>query len=116
MTETIAAPTLGISEIVEVVDGLLEAVVIYKQASADGKIGFEDIGLLLQIVPFIGPAVSGADQIIPEFKDLSVPEAEALVAHVMVKLSLDNPKAQAIASAALEFAASGFKLFKAASA
>lgn len=107
---------LGTEAIVVEIDALLEGVAVYKEASADGKIDLNDAGLLLQLVPFIGPAIAGGGQVLPEFKDLTTPEAEALVAHVMSKLALDNPKAQAVAEAALEFAASGFKLFKAVSA
>lgn len=116
MTDPTTAAPIGDQNIVEVVDLLLEGVAVYKQASADGKIDLNDAALLLQLVPFVGPAISGADQVIPEFKDLSTAEAEALVAHIMSKLAFDNPKAQATAVAALEFAGAGYNLFKAVTA
>lgn len=111
MTE--AKDTKGLTE---VVDAILTGISVFKQAEADGKIDLSDLGLLLQLVPVVGPAISDASDIPAELKDLSTEEAAALVAHVMVKLSLGNEHAQAVATEALKFAAQGFALYKAISA
>jgi hypothetical protein len=105
--------TKGTQDLVELVDLVLTGVDIVKKAKADGKIGFEDAGLLLAVIPALGPAMAGIDQIPAELKDLSGDEAQALIAHVMAKLSLENSKAQAVAESALKFAAAGWGLFSA---
>lgn len=52
---------------------------VVKQALSDGKIGLEDLGLLMQLLPVAGPAFNDISEVISEFKDLDVAEAKELL-------------------------------------
>lgn len=103
----------GTKELKEVVDLGLGVVDVLHAAKADGKVGLEDIGLLLQLIPVVGPAVQGIDQIPAELADMDVQEASDLVAHVMAKLLIDDVKAKEVVVAALGLGVSALKLYKA---
>jgi hypothetical protein len=49
-------------------------------AKADGKIGFEDLGLVVGLVGPLNGAIEGADQIPAELADLDAGEFDELVA------------------------------------
>lgn len=99
--------------LVEAVDLALGVVSVGKQAKADGKVDLNDLGLLLQLVPLIGPAVQDLSDIPAELKDLSTDEAAALIAHVGGKLSLGSAHAEKVATEALKLVAQAYSLFQA---
>lgn len=106
-TEAPAQP-MGIENLKEVLDLGLTLVEIGKSASADGKIGLDDLPLLLKLPKVVSPALADMDKIPAELKDLSVEEAAELTAHVVSKLAIDNEKAKVIAEKALK---AGFAVY-----
>jgi hypothetical protein len=72
-----------------------------------------DLGLLMQLVPVIGPAVESIGEVIPEAKDLSEAEAAELTAYIVAKLVIEDAKARLILEKALGLAVAGFGLYKA---
>jgi hypothetical protein len=104
---------LGIKETKEAVDLVLAVAKIVVEATKDGKVDAQDLGLLIALIPVVQPAVEGANQIAAELKDLEVAEATELAAHVAAKLALPTEKAQAVAQAALKAAVAVFALVKA---
>jgi hypothetical protein len=94
----------------EMVDLILTAVEVFGDAKADGKIDAQDLGLLLKLIPQVGPALDGAAEIPAEVKDLSAEEASALVAHVMAKLTIGDEKARTIVEKALKLGVAGLEL------
>ena len=108
MTEAV-----GIKGTTEVVDAILTGVSVFQQAKADGKIDLSDLGLLLQLIPAIGPVAQDIGGVPAELKDLSAEEAQALVAHIMAKLNIADAHALAVATESLKFAAQGWSLYQA---
>lgn len=69
---------------------------------ADGKIGVDDIGHLMILVPKLGPAFEDIKLIKDEAFDIDASESYELVAFVMEKLTLNDAKAKIYIKAALE--------------
>lgn len=107
------APEVGTKELTEAVDLLLDTGLALKSALADGKVGLEDAVLLMRLVPKVGPALEGIGKIPAELKDLSAEEAEALAAHVMAKLTVENKKARDLIEASLKLAVAAVSLVRA---
>ena len=65
-----------------------------KQANADGKVGYEDIGLLMTVIPSFGPAFEDISKVPAELKDLDAAEAQELREMVASKFGeiVDNAK------------------------
>lgn len=105
--------TTGTKNLTEVVDLALAGVDTFVKAKADGKIDAADLGLLLSLIPAVGPAIDGIGEIPAEIKDLDVAEAQALVAHVMAKLTITDDKAIAVINASLKMLVAGLELAKA---
>lgn len=103
----------GTKELTEVVDLMLVMGQIVVEAKKDGKIGMEDVGLMLKLIPSLGPALDGIGEVPAEIKDLSVEEAEALAAHVIANLTVDNEKARLIIEKSLKAAIAIYDLGKA---
>lgn len=103
----------GTKELKELVDLALTGVEVGVKASADGKVDVQDLGLLLTLVPTVGPAIDGIGEIPGELADLSTEEAAELVAHVMAKLAVDDAKAREVIEKALKAAAAVYALVKA---
>lgn len=100
-------------ELNDVIDFALAAVKVFYAAEADGKIDLNDLALLFPLIPSAQAALSGADQIPAELKDLDPTEAAELVARVMAGFTVSDPKARQIIDASLKFALDGFSLYKA---
>jgi len=60
---------------------------VLKSAMADGKIGLEDLGLLMQLIPVAGPAFEDIGEVVSEFKDLDEEEAKELLSFAAEKLT-----------------------------
>lgn len=107
----------GTKELVDVVDLTLDVAKLGLAVAKDKKVDMADLGLLLSSLPMlIGEgvvAVQGAEQIPAELKDLSPEELSELVAHVMIKLSLDDAKATLVIEKSLKAAAAAYELGKA---
>lgn len=116
IVEPAPAPVKGVKELIELLDLLLDAHSVVKQALSDGKVGLGDAALLFKLVPQIGPAVSGLSEVPAEVKDLTAAEAGQVVAHVMAKLAVEDAKARAIIAASLKVVVDGVELAKAISA
>lgn len=97
----------------EVVDLVLGVVDVVGKAEADGKIGFEDAVLLVQLIPLISPAIADIGELPSELADLHADEAAALVAHVMAKLSIEDAKARAVIEKSFGVLIAGFELVQA---
>lgn len=50
----------------------------FKAANADGKIGYEDIGQLMTVIPSFGSAFEDIAKVPAELKDMSAEEAQEL--------------------------------------
>lgn len=93
----------NIKEVVALVIASVDAV---KEAKADGKIGLEDLALLMKLLPVVGPAVDGAGDIPAELSDLSAEEVAEVAAYIMSSHALgDSEKAKALISGALQIVA-----------
>ena len=100
-------------ELTDLVDLLLGLVSVGLQAEQDGKIDFQDLALLMQIVPLFAPAFDGVKEIPAELADLSLEEGEILVAHVMATLVISDVHAKAVIEKALKTAVAVYDLVKA---
>ncbi len=83
------------------------------QAGADGKYDLADLGLLLPIVPSVGPAIENFQGIPSELMNLDGEGASELVSTIMTNLSIGDVKAKEIIGAAIEWIVSSVKLMKA---
>lgn len=83
----------------------------YKLAAADGKIGFEDLGHAMIMLPHIQPAFEGIMEVPAEFKDLNAEEASELSAFVLAELGDVGDKLEAIITASLGIVANSIKLY-----
>jgi hypothetical protein len=93
---------LAIKDTIELIDGLLTSLEVIAGAAKDGKIGVEDLPLLLKLVPVVGPAVDGVGNIPAELADLSAEEGAELISHVMAKLAIESEKARSVIEKALK--------------
>lgn len=92
---------------------VIDAVLVGVDASKDGKISVQDAGLLLRLIPDVGPAFQNIGDVPSELSQLDQAQADEIVAFVMGKLAIDNPKAVAIVQASLKTAESAYILVKA---
>lgn len=106
-------PSANVKETVELVDGLLGLIDLATKAQSDGKIDIMDLPLLLGVIPLISPAVAGVKEIPAEIGHISSEDAQAVVAHVMAKLAIENAKAVAVINEALATGIQVSKLVKA---
>lgn len=77
---------MNIKETTELLEGIKVAGVIVKKALADGKINLADLPLLMSAVPKLAVLVEagkGADQVLPELKDIDGEELKTLGAKVL---------------------------------
>jgi hypothetical protein len=78
--------TTGIKETMEMLEGVKVLGMTGKQVFADGKVNLADLpaamGLLTQFA-MLAEAVKGVDQIPTEAKDLSMEEANMLIAKIL---------------------------------
>ncbi len=75
-----------IKETLELLDGVKKLGVGIKKVLADGKLNLADLPVLIGLIqdfPTLTAAAQGADQIPTEIKDLTMAEANQLVAKVM---------------------------------
>lgn len=107
-----AAP-LGTDDIKHLLSLLIDAGMVAKQVISDGKVGISDLGLLLKLIPDLGPAFSGLAKVPAEVKDLTADELADLVTFVTSKVVVESQKATDIIDNALKLAVSLFGLIKA---
>lgn len=101
----------GIKNILEVVDLGLALVDVGVSVAKDGKVGIDDLGHVMKLVPVAGPAVEDIKEVLGEALDLDTAEGQQIVAHVAAKLVVDSVKAKAVTLAILELLVAGHKLF-----
>ena len=89
------AEVVGVKNIKEVVvAGAKIYGTIAEAKRNDGKIDLKDVFLLMPLIQPVSDAVADINQVIPEFKDLSVAEAGELTAAVMAELGMVEEKAK----------------------
>lgn len=93
---------LGIKETKEIIAFALASISMVKSAQADGHIGFEDLGLLFQVGPTVGPAIQGIGGVLPELANLSPEEVAELLSMVQASHAVDGEKAMKLISAAFK--------------
>lgn len=76
------AEKFPIKDTKEVVSFLGAFMSVLKQARADGKLGLEDLALLIQLMPTATPAFDGISNVSDEASDLSNEEEKDLMAHI----------------------------------
>lgn len=102
---------LGIKEVKEMVDLVVAVVESGAEIMKDGKVGIEDLGSVMRLVPYIGPAVQDAHMIPAELKDLDSDEAAELLAHVGAKLVVDDKKAAIVIDHSLKMLKKSYELY-----
>jgi hypothetical protein len=78
---------MDVKNIKEALIAVLALPKVYEAAMEDGKIGFEDLALLMALFPKLQPAIEGITEIPGELKDMT--EEERLELVVLVKAELD---------------------------
>lgn len=77
---------VGIKESLEVLEAVQLLLKDLKKILADGKIGFGDIGIIFDILgqfQVLNAGIQGADQVLPELKDLDSDESQILIAKAL---------------------------------
>lgn len=114
---SIMSESVGVKEMQEVIDAVLDAVDLGKAVMTDGKVDVSDLAHLFAAVPGLATSIAAAvkdiNMVVPEAKDLSGEELAALGAHVVARLAVANEKAVKIVEASLKVAASVLGLVKA---
>jgi len=83
-------------------------------AKEDGKIGVEDLGQLIQIIPALGPALADISRVPDELKAIDAAElAEIKAAVVEVVGDVADDKAVDIAKASLDLGLAAYDLMQA---
>lgn len=90
---------------------IFHLVKIAEQAKADGKIDVADAGLLLSLLPDLGPALSGLDLIPGEFKALDKAQADDLLAFIKQEFDIADDKLEGAIEKGLEIAKDLASLF-----
>lgn len=98
-------PKKSVKELKEALLLLVEMANAGIEIAKDGKIGLDDVGTLLKIVPALGPAISGVTEIPSEVSDIDAEEVAELVGAVVAKLAVDDQKARLIIEKSLKTAA-----------
>ena len=88
-----------LKDLLSLVLGVANAVVA---AERDGKIDMGDIGLLIGLVPKVGPAIEGVGEIPSELAAMQPEDAADIALFVASQLALDNEKAKAIIDKSLQ--------------
>lgn len=74
---------LTIKETKELLVFLFQLGSVVKEAKEnDGKVTYMDSVLLMKLLPTVGPAIEGIDQVDDEIKDLDATEVDQLVAYI----------------------------------
>lgn len=76
----------SIKELLELLEGMKLLALDGKKVLADGKVNLADIPVAMELLgqlDVLGAAVRGADQIPSEVKDLSLEEAQQIIAKVL---------------------------------
>jgi len=108
------AEIVGIKETTEMLDLVVDLVSVIAEAKKNnGKIDIADLPLLFKLIPDLSPAFDGIGLIGKEFKDLSVEEAAALVAHVVARLNVTEEVAKEKLEASFGWLVATYKLVKA---
>ena len=107
---------VGVKETKEAVLAAVAVANAVKAATADGKVGLDDLAQLLVVLPKIAVAVDGADKIPAEVMDLDAAEGQELVASVAADLQVGSEKAKSIVLASLDLLISARKVVVAATA
>lgn len=100
----------GTPETNDVVDFICKGYTVLKKAEADGKIDWTDAALLLELVPLIGPAISGAEKVPAELLDLDSAEGSALLARIAKDLGETPEKAKLIVEGSIQMLLGGLKV------
>jgi len=101
----------GIKETKEVVDLAMALVKAGAMSWEDGKVSVEDLANLVEVLPYLSPALKDISQVPAELADLDSQEASELVVHVMAKLAIDDEKARKVIGAALGAAHANYLLY-----
>jgi hypothetical protein len=62
----------------------------------NGKVGMEDLGHLISLLPTLGPGLLGLDKLPGEFKNLTVSEARKLVDWFKAEFDIEADQAEMI--------------------
>ncbi len=99
----------GIKETKELIKFIIEFGEAVDASLVDGKIDFGDISNLVAAMLAAGPALTGANLIPAELKDLDQAEALELCNYAKTELGLTSPKIEEIIERAIEI---GLKIFE----
>lgn len=92
----------SIKELKEVLLLAVDVVNSALMVAKDGKVGLDDLGAVLKLIPMIGPALDGAGEIPAELKDIDDAEAAELVGAVVGRLAIEDEKARLVVEKALK--------------
>jgi hypothetical protein len=103
----------NVQNLKEVLDLALAGVKLVSDAQKDGHIGVEDLGLILNLIPVVGPAFDKIGEVPAEIGDLSSEEAAELAGYVMAKLTLSDEKARKVIDASFKLLSAGLAMMAA---
>lgn len=105
------AEELGINEIQEAIDAVVDVIISVDEALEDGNISLaEGISLGVEAVPDFVEVWNDRALLIAQGKDLSLDELAELVNGVLVKFDISNDKAEAVVKKALAVIVAGAEL------
>lgn len=110
LKEKIKMDTKNTKELIGLVIKTANAI---KDAGADGKIDIADIGLILPLIPAIGPAVENIASVPAELADMDQAEAQELIDMVKNDLKIGDEHTKNIIAASLKLVGAGVELIKA---
>ena len=79
--------------------------------SADGSLGFADVGAVWSVVEKMGPAFSGVKDIPEELKDLSPAECDELIEYVMNELDTPESVTKVVVDKALKAVKAAYEVY-----
>lgn len=104
----------GLKETKEVLDLGFAIGKMIQEGLKDGKLGMEDLGLLMGLIPHVGPAFDNISEVPAELKDIDAEEAKELLEYAGLKIGGIFSEAELVAkiNAALKLGLSIVELVK----
>lgn len=100
----------SIKNLKEAVALVLAGAKVVGAARADGAINVADAGLLLNLIPVMGPAIEDIGQVPAELADLSAEEAAELCTFIMASQAVESEKAKALIQGAFRVLAGAVQI------
>lgn len=101
----------GVQDLIELLNLVCDGVNVAVAVAQPGhKLGLEDAKLLFNLIPDLGPALSGVANVPAEISDLDESEAAQVVSAVMAKLAIGDAHARDVVQKSLLLLSAGAAL------